>query len=216
MTAPSLTAQRRAEEKEQRRQSILDAAAAVIARKGVDALTMGDVAREARLSRGLVYFYFQDKLDLFDGLAHRAVASLSDRFRTAVSAHPTGFDQINAIGRAYVRFAHQRPVLFEALARFETRELDPTEAEHEQAATLDRSQDVMQVIVEAILRGQADGTIRTTLDPMKTAMTLWGFTHGMIQVGSMKNAMLEQQFGFDSEALMGHAFEMADLMLRPS
>ena len=40
MTAPSITAQRRAEEKEQRRQSILDAAAVVVARKGVDALTM--------------------------------------------------------------------------------------------------------------------------------------------------------------------------------
>ncbi|MEM9997020.1 MAG: TetR/AcrR family transcriptional regulator [Bacteroidota bacterium] len=215
MTAPSLTAQRRAEEKEQRRQSILDAAAAVVARKGVDALTMGDVAREARLSRGLVYFYFKDKLDLFDGLAHRAVASLADRFRAAASAHTTGLNQIYAIGRAYVQFSHECPVLFEALARFETRELDPSETDLHEAATLDRSQDVMQVIVESILRGQADGSIRPGLDPMKTSMTLWGFTHGMIQVGAMKEAILEQQFGFDADALLDHAFETINLALAP-
>ncbi|MEO0743634.1 MAG: TetR/AcrR family transcriptional regulator, partial [Bacteroidota bacterium] len=201
--------------KEQRRQSILDAAAAVVARKGVDALTMGDVAREARLSRGLVYFYFQDKLDLLDGLAHRAVTSLADRFKAAASAHTIGFDQINALGRAYVQFAHERPVLFEAIARFETRELDPTEAEHNEAAALDRSQEVMEVMVASILRGQADGTIRTTLDPMKTAMTLWGFMHGMIQVAAMKGALLEHGFGFDADALLDHAFEMANLALAP-
>ena len=216
MTAPSITAQRRAEEKEQRRQSILDAAAVVVARKGVDALTMGDVAREARLSRGLVYFYFQDKLDLLDGLAHRAVASLADRFRAAVSAHATGFDQLNAIGRAYVQFAHERPVLFEALARFETRELAPAEAEHNEAAAMDRSQELMGLMVESILRGQADGSVRAGLDPMKTAMTLWGFTHGMIQVGAMKEAMLEQQFGFDADALLAHAFETINLALAPA
>ncbi|MEM1041543.1 MAG: TetR/AcrR family transcriptional regulator [Bacteroidota bacterium] len=216
MTQPSLTAQRRAEEKEQRRQSILDAAEHSIGRKGLDALTMGDIAEAARLSRGLVYVYFQDKIDLFNALAHQAMTELTSRFQAAVAAHEEGISQIRAVGHAYITFAYERPVLFEALARFETRELDPDEAEHHEAAMLGASHSTMETMIGAIAHGQADGSIRPDLDPAKTAVTLWGFIHGMIQVGSMKNAMLEQQFGFDSEALMGHAFEMADLMLRPS
>ncbi|MEM6783276.1 MAG: TetR/AcrR family transcriptional regulator, partial [Bacteroidota bacterium] len=66
------------------------------------------------------------------------------------------------------------------------------------------------------LRGQADGTIRPGLDPMKTAMTLWGFTHGMIQVGAMKGAILEHGFGFDADALLDHAFETINLALAPA
>lgn len=213
MTQPSVTAQRRAEEKELRSQSMLDATERVLARKGFDALTMGDVAKEARLSRGLVYVYFQDKVDLLNALAFRAQTEITARFQAAVDAHERGLDQIRAIGRAYVRFAHERPVLFEALARFETRELDPAEAEHHAAAMLGASHGTMNLMLAAIAQGQADGSIRPALDLPKTAVTLWGFIHGMIQVGSMKGAMLEQQFGFDMDALMDHAFEMADLAL---
>ncbi|MEM6646949.1 MAG: TetR/AcrR family transcriptional regulator [Bacteroidota bacterium] len=215
MTAPHITAKRRSEEKRQRRQSILDAAAAVVRRKGLDALTMGDVAQEARLSRGLLYVYFKDKLDLANGLAHSAILNLTDRFRTAASAHTAGFDQVNAMGHAYVQFAQERPVLFESLARFETREADPDEADHEQAATLSVTHEAMQVMMRAITDGQADGSIRASLDPAKTAVTLWGFMHGMIQVSAMKHAMLEQAFGFGPSALMDHAFNMANLALTP-
>ena len=57
---------RRLEEKERRRLEILDAAEAVAAVVGVEALTMDLVARKARLSRALLYVYFNDKI----GRAH--------------------------------------------------------------------------------------------------------------------------------------------------
>ncbi|MEM6337682.1 MAG: TetR/AcrR family transcriptional regulator [Bacteroidota bacterium] len=216
MTDPNLTAKRREEEKEQRRQSILDAAERGIALKGFDGLTMGDVAKEARLSRGLVYFYFQDKVDLFNGLAHRAIAELVDRFEEAVARHDAGHAQIKAIGQAYIQFAHSRPVPFAALARFETRQLNPKEVDHHAAAALQETKATLQVMMRAIQTGQADGSVRESLDPLMTAVSLWGFIHGMIQVAAMKGAMFEQNFGFDTSALMEHAFEMAGLALSPS
>src|SRR2546429_4326738 len=54
-------AERRQEEKERRRADILDAAEAVGASVGWEALTMDQVARKARLSRALLYVYFKDK-----------------------------------------------------------------------------------------------------------------------------------------------------------
>lgn len=65
------TAERRQEEKEQRRQDIIDAAEAVFARKSVEKATMADVAKEARLSRGLIYFYFKDKDALYLAIMYR-------------------------------------------------------------------------------------------------------------------------------------------------
>jgi AcrR family transcriptional regulator len=51
----SYIAERRLEEKERRRAEIVDAAEAAGREVGLDALTMDDVARRARLSRALLY-----------------------------------------------------------------------------------------------------------------------------------------------------------------
>ena len=46
--------ERRREEKEMRRQSIIDAAEQVFAQRGFEVATMADIADQARLSRALV------------------------------------------------------------------------------------------------------------------------------------------------------------------
>src|SRR5262245_14976656 len=78
--AMSYIAERRLEEKVRPRAEIVDAAEAAGRDVGLDALTMDDVARRARLSRALLYVYFQDRTDLMFGLAERAMTMLHGRF----------------------------------------------------------------------------------------------------------------------------------------
>ena len=111
-------AERRLEEKDRRRNEILDAAESVAAIDGIDALTMDQVARKARISRALLYVYFNDKADLHFGLCERALALLLTRFEQAIARHGNGLEHIIAMGRAYVAFAAEFPVHFEALARW--------------------------------------------------------------------------------------------------
>ena len=54
-------------------QRILDAAKRVFVRKGMDGVVMQDIAREARISRTALHYYFRSKDRLFD-------AVLDDRF----------------------------------------------------------------------------------------------------------------------------------------
>ena len=118
-------AERRLEEKERRRAEIVDAAEAAGREVGLDALTMDDVARRARLSRALLYVYFQDRSDLMFGLAERAMSMLHARFVEAAERHRTGLEQVSAMGRAYVAFSQEFPVLFDALARCELQSPEP-------------------------------------------------------------------------------------------
>src|SRR3954469_23487582 len=135
--AMSYIAERRLEEKERRRAEIVDAAEAAGREVGLDALTMDDVARRARLSRALLYVYFQDRSDLFFGLAERAMTMLHGRFVEAAERSRLGIDQVSAIGRAYVAFSQEFPVLFDALARCELESPDPTKlSPSEQACML--------------------------------------------------------------------------------
>lgn len=58
-------------QEESRRTAIVDAAARVFAEKGFSGASNRDIAREAGISPGLIYWYFQDKNDLFRAVVSR-------------------------------------------------------------------------------------------------------------------------------------------------
>ncbi len=95
----SYIAERRQEEKDRRRNEIIDAAEALYREVGWDAVTMDAVARRARLSRALVYVYFQDKTDLHFAIAIRAIDELTRRFAEAADGARTGAEKMLAIGQ---------------------------------------------------------------------------------------------------------------------
>src|SRR5579862_9288630 len=105
----SYIAERREEEKERRRAEILDAAVALYTERGWESVTVEQVARSARLSRALVYVYFKDKEDLLFAIGECAMQTLRDRFLAALDSAPTGIAQVEAIGRAYIGYAHEFP-----------------------------------------------------------------------------------------------------------
>src|SRR5260221_5628074 len=115
----SYIAERRVEEKERRRAEIVDAAEHLYADKGWDAVTMEQVAKRARLSRALLYVYFRDKEELLFAIGQRAMQVLRERFTEAQRRHVRGIDQVHAIGRAYMAYAHEFPHYFDACARFQ-------------------------------------------------------------------------------------------------
>ena len=108
---------RRQEERDRRRTEIVDAADAVYAESGWDSVTMDQVARRARLSRALVYVYFKDKSDLHLALVERSLDVLRDRFEAARRDRANGFEQLVAIGRAYMDYSRATPHYYDACAR---------------------------------------------------------------------------------------------------
>jgi len=186
----SYIAERRVEEKERRRGEILEAAERLYAEKGWDAVTMDQVARSARLSRALLYVYFRDKEELLYGIGERAMHVLRERFTAAVATGPRGFDQVQAIGRAYMAYAHEFPHYFDVCARFQAHSVSPDPGSNEGACAV-AGDGALGVVVTAINTGLADGSIRREVgDPMLLAVSLWAFTHGIIQLAMAKGADL--------------------------
>lgn len=198
-------AERRLEEKERRRAEIVDAAEAAGREVGLDALTMDDVARRARLSRALLYVYFQDRTDLMFGLAERAMGMLHGRFVEAAERHRTGLEQVVAMGRAYVAFSQEFPVLFDALARCELQSPDPNEGSPTEQACMAGGDRLHHTLVTSIEAGIRDGSMRADVgSPMLMSVTLWGFMHGIIQLTTTKTHSLTHH-GVAPKALIEYA-----------
>ncbi len=206
----SYVALRREEEKERRRAEIVDAAEELYAKVGWEAVTMDRVARTARLSRALIYVYFRDKNDLLLAITERALAELREKFIAAAAAHPLGLDQVQAIGRAYVLFQQQTPYRFDACSRFHAHQAAGQPTDDACAAAGDA---VIAVIVQALVQGQADGSIRKDLEnPVQVCVMLWAFTHGLIQVGTNKTQEIAR-LGVEVPQLMEGSFSMLRYML---
>jgi AcrR family transcriptional regulator len=207
----SYAALRREEEKERRRAEIVDAAEKLYAEVGWDAVTMDNVAKTARLSRALIYVYFRDKDDLLHAITERSLIELRERFVEAAARHGPGLDKVQAIGRAYVLFQQEKPYRFDACSRYHAHQADasaPTEA-----ACAAAGDEVIAVIVKALLEGQTDGSIRKDIgDPAQVCVMLWAFTHGLIQIGNNKKQEIAR-LGIEVSQLMESSFSKLRYML---
>jgi TetR/AcrR family transcriptional regulator len=201
----SYIAERRGEEKERRRAEILDAAEALYAKKGWDALTVDQVARHARLSRALVYVYFRDKEDLLFAIGERAMRLLRDRFVAAAASHNLGLDKVEAIGRAYMAYAYEFPHYFDFCSRFQAHSVAVDPGSYEGACRL-AGDETIGAVVQAIEAGIGDGSIRRDVgEPVLLATTMWAFTHGIIQLAMAKGSDLAR-FGIAIPKFTEYAF----------
>ncbi|MFD5137707.1 TetR/AcrR family transcriptional regulator [Streptomyces sp. NPDC058378] len=72
-----------------RERAILDTCEALLAHKGYDAMTVGDVSQGAGITRGALYFYFGSKQEVVTALVARTVEHLWERSRaTAQTDEP--------------------------------------------------------------------------------------------------------------------------------
>lgn len=90
MTEGASSGRRRGERKgDVRQRTILDVCEALLASKGYEAMTVGDIAQGAGITRAALYFYFGSKDEVVTALVARTVEQLWERSRaTAVNDDP--------------------------------------------------------------------------------------------------------------------------------
>ena len=97
-----------------RREHILDAAEVCFARAGFHRTTMQDICKEAVISPGALYVYFNSKEDLIAGLAERDRSDFAERFAD-LSASTDLMQSLSELGNHYFdeEPAHKRTMCLE-------------------------------------------------------------------------------------------------------
>src|SRR2546423_10625846 len=89
---------------EYRVQSIQDAAMRVIARRGMAAATMQEIAEEAGVAKGTIYLYFRDRDDLVEKAFESAMSDLHNRVEEALETPGTFEAKFRAVLAAQIGF----------------------------------------------------------------------------------------------------------------
>jgi AcrR family transcriptional regulator len=209
------TAERREREKAERRESILDAAEQVFFSKGVKEASMDEIAEAAELSKGTLYLYFSSKEEIYLGINLRALKILKAMFQTVLAGEAPGIAKIRDIGRAYYEFSRKYPDYFDAMMHFDAEVTDLKEAGPVGLECHTEGMGVLGLVGEAIRTGIGDGSIRSDLDPMKTAILLWAQTDGVIRVVARKCEHLKEFEDLDLQNLVEDSFTFMYGALKP-
>lgn len=199
--------ERKEREKLQRRQEIILAAEKVFFSKGFANTTMDDIAAEAELSKGTLYLYFKSKEELFKVFVKRGISKQLEMFIEFTKNQPNGLLKVKAIGEAYIKFYYDFPNYYNALMFEETQKVREIETDSEDENILKIKMETNKILVETIIEGMNDGSIRKDLDPEKTALILWGESLGVLQLVTLKGDILCNKMGCTSQELISYFFE---------
>lgn len=205
---------RREREKQERRESILDAAEVVFFDKGYERCSMEEIAKTAQLSRALLYVYFKDKAAIMRAITLRASEALLVRFTDAIASAEVGLDQICNIGYAYYHFSVEQTDYFDALTQAAGFG-HPTDNDEMTGALMQCNEQKLQLMIDALCQGVADGSLSAERvnNPLKTAYYLRGTLHGAIMQARLLSEL--QVEAPAPEELVTYTIDMLGRSMKP-
>jgi TetR/AcrR family transcriptional regulator len=154
---------RKQREKEQRRNSIITAAERLFYSRGYDNVSMDDIAQEAELSKGALYFYFKKKDSLFFAIVSRKQTELVDHMAERLKDEATGGEKLRAIIECSVDFTKKNPEYNDMACTFGPVIMSRMDGDDEKLFA-EKTNEYNALLFDAIKEGREDGTIRKDLD----------------------------------------------------
>ena len=113
---------------EETKKTILNAAGKLFSKKGYDAVTMREIAKEAGCSHTTIYLYFKDKEQLLYQLSMPTLNALHQQFRQIVSMNTlTGEDKLKEVSREYILFGLNNRNMYDIFINAKSSRVDEDE-----------------------------------------------------------------------------------------
>jgi len=152
------------------KETLLDAAEALIAERGPAGITLSEMARMAGVSNAAIYRHYADLGALIGAVAQRGFQEFSTRLRMASAAAGPGVSGFKSMGDAYLAFARSRPGAYAAMF---SSPLQHTGTEVAQAG---------EVAFNTLLTGLAEALSAQGISggaAFSLAIKIWSLAHGI-------------------------------------
>jgi AcrR family transcriptional regulator len=168
-------------ERERRRQ-ILDIAARLFAEQGFDKTSLEAIAREAGISRGVIFYYFEGKRDLGEQTVRRGLRDYSRYVRERVAACDSGIDQLFEFIDACLDYQREHREIYllyiDLIGCF-------GDAEDKYALTVSMNRRTREWLVDIIEAGQDSGEIGP-VPTQELADVIQGFVDGLMEMCALE------------------------------
>jgi AcrR family transcriptional regulator len=204
--------ERRDKEKKIRRDDIIDAAEKVIFSKGYELATMDEISKQAEYSKRTVYMYFNSKEQLYFEIMIRGYKLLVDLLETSLpirNGH-NAIERLRHIGKILYQFNTDYPDYFDAIMCYENGEKDfligIPDSSREECYAL--GEQIFGYLDTVLTEGIEEGSVKSELDVVSTAIILWSCTIGLFNIAIKKRNYIEQYHKRDPQKILLEGFQM--------
>jgi len=178
--------ERREREKTERRRAILNCARELILTRGVERVSMEDIARKSELSKATLYLYFSGKEIIFNEICEESARAFLDRLKPLLDTGVSGMEGLRCFWRGYVELFGN---FDEMLTIFEVRNfLNPNLhfVSIEKQSKSPNVDDILVIMSDLIEQCKTEGLFDPDLDSkMATRMVLSMFSSTIYNTSRM-------------------------------
>lgn len=175
-------------QRQELRTLIIDAARELFVAKGVEAVTMREIAKRINYSATSIYHHFEDKEALLRAICDTDFLALASTLKSIFHiADPV--ERLLALGKGYAQFALSQPNHYRLMFMTGRVACDPEKSSLQQNSA---EQDAYYQLKSVVSQAHAAGCFRDDLiDPELIAQTVWACMHG---VCSLQISMAEDKW----------------------
>lgn len=185
------------EDAEKTRKDIIESARQVFHQHGVSRSTCERIAKSAGVTRGAVYWHFQDKAEIFLAMRADVFAPMVERTDAILfsESFANPLDAIEGSLKEFFRVLDDCSIVREVFEIMISRCEYVDEFADVQEEVGRPAFEFLEKIVRMYQRAGDGGYLRPGLDPVATARDTWAFTSGLLHLmlGCQQNSDLEQQ-----------------------
>ena len=173
--------------RENQAEGILDAAAELFIRHGIEQVTISAIATNARLTRATIYKYFSNKEEIAQEIFKSITQGWRDRNEQEVwSFQGTGYQRLEKFITSFFAYLFENPKEASFVAEVNYLYAKAWSAEEFEATMLGNLNEDKQFVLGCIREGIQDGSLRSDMEPELFLAVFFNFLSGMIsRFGSM-------------------------------
>lgn len=184
------------------RDKLLSAALKVFGKKGYASTTLDDIAREAGVTRGAIYWHFKGgKAEVFTAILETGFARLNVVVEKLLSEGGTPLEVLERMLIRLLQFCEEDEDYraLQEITIFKMSE-DP-ELSVRLADKMHMQDDSVKYIANLISQAREAGEVRQDVDPMTAAITAYGMLNGIVLLWMIERSVTETpMFSLKSQA----------------
>jgi TetR/AcrR family acrAB operon transcriptional repressor len=170
------------EEAAETRKALLDAALKVFSKQGYAATKLEDIAQQAGVTRGAIYWHFGSKVELYNVLVIETWKHIDEMIDRAVEEGGPPIEIIRRIMVGWIESFETNPQLraVAELTWFKTENVP--ELEEAYRLKMEGVREGVAATVEGLQEGIESGEIRADIDPWDIARAIIAFQNGVVLI----------------------------------
>ncbi|MBN1571289.1 MAG: TetR/AcrR family transcriptional regulator [Acidobacteria bacterium] len=186
------------------REKILEVAKQIFIERGIEPVTIADIATSSRLTRATIYKYFANRKEIAFEIFKIIISGWHERDKSEVWSHPgTGYQRLERSLNSFCDDLLQFPEETRFVAEFNR--LFAKEVLHVLRQSLGEDSDL---VIQCLRQGVADGSLQAELNPNLVMAVIYNLNASLLgRLGQMVKSE-EEEYGVTADKVMREIYRI--------